>query len=78
MVNAMDAIQDDFRCIAMKQRSVNGGKSSEPRTAAVAALLDVADPIGPHRRVMEQGRALSDRTALGKAFEGIEQDVVRE
>ena len=36
------------------------------------APLDVADPIGPNRRVMEQGRALSGRVPLGKPLEGVE------
>ena len=40
--------------------------------------LGLADPVGPHRRVMEQGRALRSRVLLGKPFEGIEQDVVGE
>ena len=44
----------------------------------VVAPLDVADPVGPNRRVMEQGRALSGRVTLGKPFEGVEQDVVGE
>src|SRR6266566_4111786 len=45
---------------------------------AVVAPLDVADPVGPHRRVMEQGRALHGRVPLGKSFEGVEQDMVGE
>ena len=45
---------------------------------AVVALLDRADPVGPHRRVMEQGRALRRRVPLRHPFEGIEQDVVGE
>ena len=45
---------------------------------AGVAPLDVADPVGPHRRVVEQGRALRGRVPLGKPFEGVEQDVVGE
>jgi hypothetical protein len=40
--------------------------------------LPVADPVGPHRRVMEQGGALRRRVPLGKPFEGVEEDVVGE
>ena len=36
----------------------------------MGALLPVADPVGPHRRVMEQGRALRGRVPRGKPFEG--------
>ena len=43
----------------------------------MGALLPAADPVGPHRRVMEQGCALRGRVPLGKPFEGVEQDVVR-
>src|SRR5713101_1818316 len=44
----------------------------------VVASLHVADPVGPHRRVKEQGRALRGRVPFGKPFEGVEQDVVGE
>ena len=42
----------------------------------VVVPLAVADPVGPHRRVMEQGRTLRGRVLLGKPFEGVEQDMV--
>src|SRR5712691_9399572 len=42
------------------------------------ASLHVADPVGSHRRVMEQRRTLRGGVSLGKPFEGVEQDVVRE
>ena len=45
---------------------------------AVVVPLPLADPVGSHRCVMEQGRALRSRVPLGKPFEGVEQDVVRE
>jgi hypothetical protein len=53
------------------------GRSLEAIVAVVTSLL-VADPVGPHCRVMEQGRALRRRVPLGKPFEGVEQDVVGE
>jgi len=40
-------------------------------SVAVLAPLDVADPVGPHGRVMEQGRALRGRVPLRKPFEGV-------
>jgi hypothetical protein len=40
---------------------------------AVVAPLDLADPVGPHRRVMEQGRTLHGRVPRGKPFESIKQ-----
>src|SRR5438093_1315859 len=40
--------------------------------------LGLADPVGPYRRVMEEGRALHRRVSLGQPFEGVAQDLVRE
>src|SRR6266705_2121549 len=42
------------------------------------ASLHGADPVGSHRRVMEQRRTLRGGVSLRKPFEGVEQDVVRE
>ena len=37
----------------------------------VVASLHVADPVGPYRGVMEQGRALRGGVPRGKPFEGL-------
>src|SRR5436309_1211747 len=44
----------------------------------LVASLHVADPVGPHCRAMEQGRALRGRVPLRKPFEGVEQNMVRD
>src|SRR6266849_11129330 len=44
----------------------------------VVASLHGADPVGPYRGVMEQGRALRGGVPRGKPFEGVEQNVVGE
>src|SRR5215475_15081647 len=49
---------------------------SKPPCSLYGPPLHVADPVGSHRRVMEQGRALRGRVLLGKPFEGVEQHVV--
>ena len=59
------------------RRRVSPGRQRR-RSPLQSHLLDLADPVGPYRRVMEEGRTLRRRVSLGQPFEGVAQDLVRE